>query len=52
MFLVAIPLLLVGLLLVGVGIFFAGLWISCAFASLYYAVDAQEQALLNENGKA
>lgn len=52
MFLLAIPLILVGLLLIGVGAFFAALWISCAFASLYYAVDAKEQALLNENGKA
>ena len=41
---------LVGLLLLIVGAFFASLWISCAFASLYYAVDAKEQALLNENG--
>jgi uncharacterized membrane protein len=52
MFLLAIPLILVGLLLIGVGAFFAALWISCAFASLYYAVDAKEQALLDENGKA
>jgi len=52
MFLVAIPLLIVGFCLLIVGAFFSSLWVSCAFASLYYAVDAKEQALLNENGKA
>ena len=50
MFLVAIPLLIVGLCLLFVGVFFAALWISCAFASLYHAIDLKEQALLNENG--
>jgi len=52
MFLLAIPICIVGFCLLFVGIFFAALWISCAFASLYYAVDTKEQALLNENGKA
>jgi uncharacterized membrane protein len=52
MFLLAIPLLIIGFCLLIVGVFFAALLISCAFASLYYAVDAREQALLNENGKA
>jgi uncharacterized membrane protein len=50
MYLLAIPLLLIGFAMLIVGMFFATLWISCAFASLYYAVDAKEQALLNENG--
>ena len=50
MFLVAIPLLIVGFCLLIVGLFFAALWISCAFASLYHAIDLKEQALLNENG--
>lgn len=50
MYLLAIPLLIVGLFMLFVGMFFTALWISCAFASLYYAVDAKEQALLNENG--
>jgi uncharacterized membrane protein len=50
MFLLAIPICIVGFCLLFVGIFFAALWISCAFASLYYAVDSKEQAALNENG--
>jgi uncharacterized membrane protein len=50
MYLVAIPLFLIGLALIGIGSFFAGLIVSCAFASLYYAVDLKEQALLNANG--
>lgn len=50
MFLLAIPLLIVGFCLLIVGVFFAILWIACAFASLYHAVDLKEQALLNENG--
>ena len=52
MFLVAIPLLLIGFMLLFVGAFFAALLVSCAFASLYHAVDLQEQALLNANGTA
>lgn len=52
MFLVAIPLLLIGLLLLGVGVFFAALLVSCAFAALYYAVDLKEQAVMNANGTA
>ena len=52
MFLVAIPLLLIGFMLLFVGVFFAALLVSCAFASLYHAVDLQEQALLNGNGTA
>jgi len=52
MYLVAIPLLVFGLVLLGIGLFFAALIVSCAFASLYYAVDLQEQALLNSNATA
>jgi uncharacterized membrane protein len=52
MFLVAIPLLLIGFMLLFIGAFFAALLVSCAFASLYHAVDLQEQALLNANGTA
>ncbi len=50
MYLMAILLFVVGLCLLIIGAFFSSLWVSCAFASLYYAVDTQEQALLNENG--
>ena len=52
MYLIAFFLVLCGFALVIIGAFFASLWTYCAFASLYYAVDAKEQALLNENGKA
>jgi membrane-anchored glycerophosphoryl diester phosphodiesterase (GDPDase) len=52
MYLLAILLFIVGFCLLIVGAFFSSLWVSCAFASLYYAVDTKEQALLNENGKA
>jgi hypothetical protein len=52
MFLVAIPLLILGFLLLIVGSFFSALLVSCAFASLYHAVDLQEQTLLNANGTA
>lgn len=50
MFLLAIPLCLLGLLLLGVGLFFAVLWVHIAFAALYYAVDAIEQEQLDRNG--
>ena len=50
MFLVAIPIFCIGLLLLGIGAFFAALLVACAFASLYYAVDLEEQAVLNGNG--
>jgi uncharacterized membrane protein len=52
MYLLAIPLLIVGLSLLVVGAFFAWILISCAFASLYHAIDLQEQAALNANGAA
>jgi hypothetical protein len=30
--------------------FFALLWVSCAYAALYHAVDLEEKAALNGNG--
>lgn len=50
MYVLAILLFTFGLLLLVVGAFFAFVWISCAFASLYYAVDREEQARLDANG--
>ena len=50
MFLLAIPMFFLGLLLIVVGAYFALMWVSAAFASLYYAVDLEEQARLNQNG--
>ena len=52
MFLLAIPMFLIGLLLIAVGAYFALMWVSAAFASLYYAVDLQDQARINQNGVA
>lgn len=51
-FLVALPLCLAGLLLFGVGILFALIWVGAAMASLYYAVDVEDQKQLDENGMA
>jgi uncharacterized membrane protein len=50
MYLVAIILICVGFVLVIVPAFFAWIYASCAFASLYHAVDLQEKAALNGNG--
>jgi len=50
MYLLSIVLFLVGLGLVLVGALFALLWISAAFASLYHAVDVEDQARLSPNG--
>ena len=50
MYLLSIFLVCVGLMLVLVGAVFAFMWIGCAFASLYHAVDLEDQALLNRNG--
>ena len=50
MYLLSILLVCVGLMLVLVGAVFAFMWIGCAFASLYHAVDLEDQALLNRNG--
>ena len=52
MFLLAIPMFFLGLLLIVVGAYFALMWVSAAFASLYHAVDLEEQARLNQNGVA
>jgi hypothetical protein len=48
--LIGIVLFLLGLLLFVVGAFFAVLWIDTAFASLYYAIDLDEQRRLDANG--
>lgn len=50
MYLLAIALFFVGLLLIIVGAFFALMWAGTAFASLYHAVDLQDQARMNQNG--
>jgi uncharacterized membrane protein len=52
MYVLTFVLVLVGLLAIGVGALFALLWASTAFASLYLAVDLEEQARLNQNGVA
>lgn len=52
MFLLAILLFICGLVLVIVGAIFALMWCGTAFASLYHAVDLEEQARLNQNGVA
>lgn len=51
-FLVAIPLCFAGLLLLGVGIVFALIWVGAAMASLYHAVDIEDEKRLDENGAA
>ena len=50
MALLAILLVILGLLCLFVGIFFAIIWISGAFAALYHAIDLEEQKNLNGNG--
>lgn len=52
MYLSAIPVAIVGLLMLGVGILVTVPLVSCAFASLYHAIDAEEQRALDENGVA
>lgn len=52
MYLLAILVFVLGLLVFVIGAFFAVIWISCAFASLYHAVDIVDQARLNQNGAA
>jgi len=39
-------LIIFGLILMIVGVFFAAMWISAAFASLYYSIDEKEKAVL------
>jgi len=50
MYLLGFLLLLLGFCLLFIGAVFAVMWIGCAFASLYHAVDLEEQARLNQNG--
>jgi uncharacterized membrane protein len=50
MYLLAIPVTIIGFLCLIVGMFFAVIWVSCAFAALYHAIDLEDQAALNENG--
>jgi uncharacterized membrane protein len=50
--LLAIPIVIAGLLCLIVGIFFALIWINTAFASIYYAIDIEEQKKLDLNGSA
>jgi uncharacterized membrane protein len=50
LYLLSILLFFCGLLLVVVGAFFALMWMGSAFASLYHAIDLEEQARLNQNG--
>jgi uncharacterized membrane protein len=52
MFLLSILLFCCGLVLLIVGAIFALMWIGCAFASLYHAIDLEDQARLNQNGTA
>jgi uncharacterized membrane protein len=49
-YLIAILLFCVGFVLLIIPAFFALLWVSCAFASLYHAVDLEEKAALSANG--
>jgi uncharacterized membrane protein len=50
MYLLSIVFCILGLLVIGVGAIFALMWASTAFASLYHAVDLEDQARLNQNG--
>lgn len=52
MYLLAIVMTICGLVLLVVGAIFAMMWAASAFASLYHAVDLQDQARLNQNGNA
>jgi uncharacterized membrane protein len=40
--LLAIPIVIAGLICLGVGVIVAGMWVSMAFASIYYAVSATQ----------
>jgi len=48
--LLAILIFILGLICLIVGVFFALIWISSAFASLYYAIDLEQQKNLDMNG--
>ena len=52
MYLLSILLFIGGFVLILVGSIFALMWSSTAFASLYHAVDLEDQARLNQNGVA
>jgi uncharacterized membrane protein len=52
LFLLAIPIFIGGLLLFAIGAIFALMWIGAAMASLYHAVDIEEQQRLDSNGEA
>ena len=52
MFLLSILLFICGFALILVGSIFALMWSGTAFASLYHAVDLEDQARLNQNGVA
>ena len=52
MYVLTIVLTLAGIAFVGVGALFAMMWSRTAFASLYHAVDLEDQARLNQNGVA
>ena len=52
MYLLALVMVVCGFFLLIVGALFALMWIGCAFASLYHAIDIEDQARLNQNGAA
>jgi uncharacterized membrane protein len=52
MYLLSFLLVICGFVLLFVGSIFALMWSSTAFASLYHAVDLEDQARLNQNGVA
>ena len=52
MYLLSILLFICGFALLFVGAIFALMWSGTAFASLYHAVDLEDQARLNQNGVA
>lgn len=50
MYLLGFVFCVIGFCLLFIGLVFAIMWVSCAFAALYHAIDAAEQAKLNQNG--
>ena len=50
MALLTIPIFIAGLLALFVGVIFALIWISAAFAAIYHAVDLEDRKNLNGNG--
>jgi uncharacterized membrane protein len=48
MYLLSMLLVVVGFFLLIVGAVFAFMWVGCAFASLYHAIDLEEQARLDQ----